>query len=961
MWRRVFVDFATCAPAGENLSFRAKNERTCLRYHCDKQCDISTSPRLLQRKSRQRTNFVGRQSQVREETTELAYGITMETSVPGRKRQRNDSDDTQVARATEMQQHQNESSKPTRGAISRMLRGDPFPVTCPPVVKVFPLDHASGPPLLSNGNGSGSGNVHADGNAEEEQQQLQHCMLTDDHEKVIVTCLPSGGDSSSSSEPCQSFEKGKIYVIRIKGYVVSQANVKTCEPFLFLVAWDVIRIEKQQRKGSLPSSKAHQYNQKETIQAGKAAHFLQHWAMVLSNADLAGNSSSWRKSGSSSPSTLRESHAQIVTDFLAHHAAVQTLHTQHKSPTNSTAHHDDTTTRNYLAVLASFQTSQRDRQNASLTSNAGREDAARSTLVLQQYHKAVDVALQGDALASSSSLNEFKPLTAELLCQWHGHVCGNGVHPNAGQLRQKNVRVGPSTSFGPHEQVAADLDTVLSSCENLEWRLLRQKQPAGICAGVATAVYATAVHFGVLDTHPFSDGNGRTARIATNWALQRAGLPFLVQLFATTAQKTEYRQAILQTRRNLSLVGRCGGAAAGDNDDTEVVVGEEALMAAMQSAGALSPLVDLILDRMAKAITEFQKLLKEKASLASEEAEARAARMYRERAAQGTCIICFDENPNIATLCCGKAVHLNCIAEWLSANSSCPQCRGDLPSLPQRMRPRQERRVAGVGEYFDDDDDDDDNDEEYADYVEHRADNNAIREILQDNVNQLRALLVSQGLNDETFSSDGISDSDDDSTHSSIEEDAMNEDETNVEDDPELEDGDEEDGDEEEDATVQDLRAAAPRRASVNSDDDNTIEISDDAEEEEEDDNTIEISEIDSEEEEADDDTVEYVAHLRRVAGYASESEDEDEDDDDTVEYVAHLRRAAGYASESEEEDEDDTSVNSALPMPARGGRQDLPPFCHGCRNRAAKDCSNECCGKCCVLEGSLHCDRHNC
>lgn len=564
---------------------------------------------------------------------------------------------------------------------------------------------------------------------------------------------------------------------------------------------------------------------------------------------------------------------------------------------------------------------------------------------------------------SSSSQHESKSLTADLLCEWHGHVCGNGVHPNAGQLRQKNVRVGQHTSFCAHEQVQTDLDTVLKGCQQLEWRLVRQKQPAGISQGVATAVYAAAVHFGVLDIHPFSDGNGRTARIAANWALDRAGLPFLVQLFATPAQKNEYRQAILQTRRNLSLVGRCSGGA-GDNNDTELVVGEEALMAAMQSAGALSPLVDLILDRMAKAITEFQKLLKEKSSLASEEAEARAARMYRERAALGTCIICFDEKPNIATLCCGRAVHLNCIAEWLSANSSCPQCRGDLPSLPPRMRPRQARHIGDVGGLVRDDYDDDngEDDEEYADYVEHRADNNAIREILQDNVNQLRALLVNQGLDDGTFSSEDESDSDDsdDITNSSIEEDAMNEDETNVEDDPEDYENDEEEDEEEgedvlQPARVRDLVAAAfdalrpPGRSRANDsddgDDDNTIELSDEGEEEKEDDNTIEIS----------DDTG------------TEEDDDEDQEDDMTeVEFVAYQRRIAaddstGTESEQEDEDEDDTSVNSALPMPARGGRPDLPAFCHGCRNRAAKDCSNECCGKCCVLEGSLHCDRHNC
>jgi hypothetical protein len=63
--------------------------------------------------------------------------------------------------------------------------------------------------------------------------------------------------------------------------------------------------------------------------------------------------------------------------------------------------------------------------------------------------------------------------------------------------------------------------------------------------------------------------------------------------------------------------------------------------------------------------------------------------------------------------------HLNCIAEWLSANSSCPECRGDLPSLPRRMRPREVRQrvtvPVGGGEGFAaiDDGDDMDTEEEY--------------------------------------------------------------------------------------------------------------------------------------------------------------------------------------------------------------------------------------------------------
>ena len=37
------------------------------------------------------------------------------------------------------------------------------------------------------------------------------------------------------------------------------------------------------------------------------------------------------------------------------------------------------------------------------------------------------------------------------------------------------------------------------------------------------------------------------------------------------------------------------------------------------------------------------------------------------------CMICHEQGPNIATLCCGAAVHLNCMAKWL-ADAPQPSC-----------------------------------------------------------------------------------------------------------------------------------------------------------------------------------------------------------------------------------------------------------------------------------------------
>jgi fido (protein-threonine AMPylation protein) len=307
-----------------------------------------------------------------------------------------------------------------------------------------------------------------------------------------------------------------------------------------------------------------------------------------------------------------------------------------------------------MSVVRQFASAQLDRQKASLTTNAGHEAADRAALVTNLHRAALEAAL--------AHADTKQDLTIDTLKQWHSLLCRGGLVPEAGRLRTRNVRAGP-TDFLPAEQVPLELDKLCKGIGALGSRLVGNNSPVTLAA---------AVCFGVLDIHPFADGNGRLARISTNWALRRAGLPFVINLFATPAQRREYVTAIETTRRNLSLVARGN-------------VGEETLLDVTARSGLLLPLERLIMDQASRAAAECSKLVAEKSLLVSEEQEAKAARRFREQAADGSCLICFDNFPNVATLCCGKAVHLNCMAKWLSVNDSCPQCRADLPPLPPSL------------------------------------------------------------------------------------------------------------------------------------------------------------------------------------------------------------------------------------------------------------------------------------
>ena len=439
-------------------------------------------------------------------------------------------------------------------------------------------------------------------------------------------------------------------IIAVESFVSSHANVKEQDPLVYISSLSIKSRSSSNKRA--PKGTTAAPGQKR-IQGGIAPSFLHNFAHVMSDDAL---------SGVHQLSPECQEHIKRISKFLAHHSAMTTIHAAGtNSPAASSNHLQD-----YVAAWKEFQASQMDRQKISLNSNCGREGASRSSLIAQQHVKALQ-----EALNDSTSF-----MTPERLCAWHGILCGEGIHEEAGRLRTKAVRVG-HVHFRHYEHMARDLKNACNELQRLETRFMtklslpesREKN------GLASVTLAAAVMFSILDIHGFADGNGRLGRIGLNWSLRRFGVPFVINLFASPGQRREYTAAIVKTRRNLALVGR------GHCSELDVVH-------ALEEAGAFAPMVELIADRLSKTIGEFEKIVEEKSKIGVEEAELRAAKRVRDRERAGTCVICFDENPNIATLCCGKAVHLNCVATWLSSASapSCPTCREQFPALSPRVR-----------------------------------------------------------------------------------------------------------------------------------------------------------------------------------------------------------------------------------------------------------------------------------
>mmetsp|Transcript_52260 Transcript_52260/g.126302 ORF Transcript_52260/g.126302 Transcript_52260/m.126302 type:complete len:1212 (-) Transcript_52260:2307-5942(-) len=254
-------------------------------------------------------------------------------------------------------------------------------------------------------------------------------------------------------------------------------------------------------------------------------------------------------------------------------------------------------------------------------------------------------------------------LSPELLLRWHAWLAGDGLYPEAGAFRTSANSCSPDCI----------LDQVSDFCDTLEnsW-LSFLKGRSYDCAGITTFAVVSMLNF--YRCAPFEHGNANLSKVVFQWCLRRAGFPFCVH-FVERAEAMSVLDSFKAACEFLSIVP-CG------------IVSNTDISAVSRLAGTIDVLIESTIENMAQSIDSFSVAVSKKAACASDVTEARIVRKAREQASESTCIICFDESPNIATLCCGKPVHFHCMGEWLkrSSNSSCPQCRSHIQSCTTRAR-----------------------------------------------------------------------------------------------------------------------------------------------------------------------------------------------------------------------------------------------------------------------------------
>jgi fido (protein-threonine AMPylation protein) len=320
-------------------------------------------------------------------------------------------------------------------------------------------------------------------------------------------------------------------------------------------------------------------------------------------------------------------------------------------------------------LIKDFEKNQLYAQAAGLRSNTNGASASDLQKITDCHRDALEHGLNC-VVAQDSWLAETN------LQRIHAKLCPDLVQPGLmGRYRDNKVRAS-NTLFVRPTSIQDEMNNFIGAVQRFQTKWANSSTAIMDEQRWVNHVYekisiVAIIMFGIVDIHPFRDGNGRTARIYMNIALKRIlGLPFPVTVTAQVHQRREYVDAIKECRSRLLRISK------GEN-----VPG---------SGSVFENLTEVVVDRVLHAVVQVNSLVEAKAQSAAVEEVARLVRRAREKSATGQCVICLDDHPNVSTLCCGQAVHTICIVEWLSNQGTCITCRKPMPQLPPRIVQRQD-------------------------------------------------------------------------------------------------------------------------------------------------------------------------------------------------------------------------------------------------------------------------------
>ena len=154
-----------------------------------------------------------------------------------------------------------------------------------------------------------------------------------------------------------------------------------------------------------------------------------------------------------------------------------------------------------------------------------------------------------------SVVHSRQAITVDTIRDIHREIFKDAWPEIAGEWRVEDLEITESKHHPPHyskvselmRQLGDDLVAKLKLLKSAEsfWmveRRLNQSEEEMLDAIIETAAW---IHHAITFIHPFRDGNGRTARLATNLILQKFGLVGL-SIRIEKENKNRYRQSLAQ-------------------------------------------------------------------------------------------------------------------------------------------------------------------------------------------------------------------------------------------------------------------------------------------------------------------------------------------------------------------------------------------------------------------------------
>ena len=147
------------------------------------------------------------------------------------------------------------------------------------------------------------------------------------------------------------------------------------------------------------------------------------------------------------------------------------------------------------------------------------------------------------------------PITIVTICEIHKEIFKDAWPEIAGKYRDENLSITGSELVLPHY---TDVRNLMEICEQ---NLLERIKTLNLAEGTIEIVnveseemfqaldgvvaLAAWIHHVITVIHPFREGNGRTARLASNLILERYGLVG-ISIKIEKENKHRYRQALVQ-------------------------------------------------------------------------------------------------------------------------------------------------------------------------------------------------------------------------------------------------------------------------------------------------------------------------------------------------------------------------------------------------------------------------------